>query len=102
MNHIAQWTVQLFVFEHDDSVSVRAELATPRGPVQGHGRADLTGVQRYLPEAADVLAASRALSDLAEQLQPLATTDDDNGREHARLERRRRADVVLAAAGPPR
>lgn len=47
-----------------------------------------------------MLAASRALSDLAQQLAPLAATDQDTAREHARLQRRRHADVVVAAAGP--
>lgn len=40
MNHIDQSTDKLFIFEHDDSVTVRTEMVTPRGPVQGNGRAD--------------------------------------------------------------
>ena len=51
MDHVAHWTVDLFVAEHEDSVTVRAELTTPGGPIRERGEARLTTGPLRQPES---------------------------------------------------
>ncbi|BCB89560.1 DUF1876 domain-containing protein [Phytohabitans suffuscus] len=78
MTRAKQWTVEVFVDEHEDERRTRAEarLHTPnwRGLV-GVGEARRNPADPEVPEIGDELAVSRALSDLAHRLLDAAAGD---------------------------
>ena len=76
MEHIAEWTVHVHLFEHDDdSTLARAVLETGAKSLQGEGRARRNPHDDPIPEIGDELAAGRALADLARRLMGAAADD---------------------------
>ena len=95
MMHIAEWSVRVFVFDHDDSVAARAELSTGSTTLTGQGRARWIPGQANVPEVGEEVAISRALVDLADQLMTAAKADVESLISHSVLEKRRTATLVV-------
>ena len=75
MEHVAQWTAHVFLYEHDTSTQARVELDTGSNVMIGVGVARRNPSDPEIPEIGDELAVARAVSDLAEQL--LRAAGDD-------------------------
>ncbi|MGW0486270.1 DUF1876 domain-containing protein [Nonomuraea sp. NPDC003214] len=65
-----QWTVQIYLAEDGDDTHARAVLSTQDGQerMTGTGHARRNPADPSVPEIGDELAASRALTNLADQL----------------------------------
>lgn len=66
-----RWTVDVYIDEHEEERSTRAEARLHTGratDLRGIGVAQRNPDDREVPEIGDELAASRALADLAHQL----------------------------------
>lgn len=71
-----QWSVRIFLSEHDGSTRALARLDTgARTNLTGTGLARLSPKDDDVPEIGDELAVARALADLSARL--LQTADDD-------------------------
>jgi hypothetical protein len=68
MEHIDEWVVRVYLFEHDDHTSARAVLTIGANTLQTEGRAQVNPPDIAVPEINDELAAGRALARLAGQL----------------------------------
>lgn len=68
MEHTPQWTVELFIDEHEGQTRASARLRTRDNELTGHGLARLNPRDSDVPEIGDELAVARALSDLAHKL----------------------------------
>ncbi|MEU7875894.1 DUF1876 domain-containing protein [Dactylosporangium sp. NPDC049140] len=76
MTAIKQWTVNIFIGEHDGRTYAEARLHTDDNThIAGTGEARLHPADKDVPEIGNELAAARALADLGHQL--LATTAAD-------------------------
>jgi hypothetical protein len=75
MTHIAEWSVRVFVFDHEDSVAARAELSTGSTTLTGRGSARWIPGEPNVPEVGEEVAISRALVDLAGHLMTAAKAD---------------------------
>lgn len=76
MDHVAEWTVRIYIFEHDDNTTyARAELVAKAAKLTAEGTARRRPTDPAVPEIGDELAAGRALVALGEQL--LDTAADD-------------------------
>ena len=76
MLHVKQWTVEVFISEHEDSTRVEARLTGQDDTtLVGRGRARLNPHDRNVPEIGDELAVARALADLSHQLLDAAAGD---------------------------
>jgi Domain of unknown function (DUF1876) len=91
---IKTWHVELFIYEDDDSTSVRAVLHTdsPKHK-EAHGRAIRTARDLAVPEVGDEVAAAAALYNLADVLRQTAAEDISD------IER---GSIGLDFAGPTR
>lgn len=71
-----QWSVDLYIDEHDDQTRAEARLHThDKTDLRGKGLARRNPHDRNVPEIGAELAASRALSDLAHRLLDAAVAD---------------------------
>lgn len=71
-----QWTVQIYIAEDGDDTSAKAVLTTRDGTnLSGTGRARRNPADPAIAEIGDELAASRALTDLADKLAVVAQHD---------------------------
>lgn len=71
-----EWTVRIFMSEHDGNTRAEARLDTGSGSgLTGIGLARLTAQDADVPEIGDEVAAARALADLAERLLHTAEAD---------------------------
>ncbi|WP_332668053.1 dsRBD fold-containing protein [Aeromicrobium sp.] len=71
-----EWSVRIFISEHDGSTRAEARLDTGAGTgLTGTGSARLSPQDDDVPEIGDEIAAARALADLAKQLQQTADQD---------------------------
>jgi hypothetical protein len=78
MNTSKHWTVDIFLDEHPDQRTTRAEARLHTGDptdVRGIGRSWRNPSDAEVPEIGDELAAARALSDLADRLRAVAAED---------------------------
>jgi hypothetical protein len=76
MARVKRWTVEVFINENDGHTYAHARLHTDEEThLVGIGRAHVHPTDRNVPEIGDELAASRALSDLADALLGAATGD---------------------------
>jgi len=73
---IKTWHVELFIYEDDDSTSVRAVLHTDSPEhKEADGRAIRTARDLAVPEVGDEVAAAAALYNLADVLRQTAAGD---------------------------
>ncbi len=73
---IKKWHVELFIYEDDDSTSVRAVLHTDSPEhKEANGRAIRTARDLAVPEVGDEVAAAAALYNLADVLRQTAAED---------------------------
>jgi hypothetical protein len=71
-----EWSVRIFISEHDGSTHAEARLDTGVGTgLTGTGSARLSPKDNDVPEIGDELAAARALADLAGRLRQTADED---------------------------
>ncbi|WP_067429635.1 dsRBD fold-containing protein [Nocardioides jensenii] len=70
-----EWSVRIFLSEHDGGTHAEARLDTGGTSLTGTGSARLSPADTDVPEIGDELAAGRALSSLAAVL--LRTADAD-------------------------
>lgn len=71
-----EWSVRIFISEHDGNTRAVARLDTGAGTnLTGTGLARLSPADNDVPEIGDELAAARALADLSTRL--MQTADDD-------------------------
>ncbi|WP_037311323.1 DUF1876 domain-containing protein [Amycolatopsis orientalis] len=84
-----QWTVEIFIDEHEGRTRATARLHNrDETGLTGTGLARLNPVDADVPEIGDELATSRALSELAHRLLEAAASDIEGvTREPARLTR---------------
>jgi hypothetical protein len=76
MEHVAEWDVHVYLFEHDDdSTYARAVLKTGAGTLIGEGSARRNPADVPVAEIGDELAVGRALVSLGEQLLNAAAGD---------------------------
>lgn len=68
MEHIDEWVVHVYLFEHDDHTSARAVLTIGANTLETQGKARVNPHGVAVPEINDELAAGRALARLAGQL----------------------------------
>ena len=68
MDHTSEWTITLFLDEHDDQTTAIARLQTDDNEMTGLGLARRHPKDIEMPEIGAELAAARALSDLAHKL----------------------------------
>jgi hypothetical protein len=74
--HIKKWHVDLFIYEADDSTSVRAVLhADSSVQKEAYGRSIRTPRDLAVPEVGDEVAAAAALYNLADVLRQTAAED---------------------------
>jgi hypothetical protein len=74
--HVKTWHVELFIYEDDDSTSVRAVLhADSPEHREANGRAIKAPKDQSVPEIGDEVAAARALHNLADILLKTAAED---------------------------
>ncbi|MFF3744284.1 DUF1876 domain-containing protein [Streptomyces kronopolitis] len=88
MSRTGEWAVHLYLFEEDRTTKARAVLDTGTTSLTGHGRARCQPEDPDVPEIGDELAASRAMSDLAAQLQKTAYDDLEGVRASAPANRK--------------
>lgn len=86
MEHVRQWTAQVYISEHDDgTTSAEVRLQTVDGhQLVGHGGARCNPNDPEVPEIGDELAVARALADLSDRLIH-ATVADLEGVTHTRV-----------------
>ena len=76
MNVTEDWQVILSVSEHDDETQAEARLVMSGGDdVSGRGKARCNPTDENVTKIGEKIAVARALSDLAEGLLHVATTD---------------------------
>jgi uncharacterized protein DUF1876 len=76
MEHVAEWDVHIYLFEHDDdSTLARAVLKTPAATLTGEGAARRNPADPPVAEIGYELAVGRALDALGEQLLNAAVSD---------------------------
>ena len=76
MDHVAEWDIRIYLFEHDDvSTLARVVLKTGANTLQGEGLARRNPADAPAPEIGDELAVGRALIDLGNQLTATAGAD---------------------------
>ncbi|MFD7921277.1 dsRBD fold-containing protein [Streptomyces sp. NPDC059740] len=75
MDRVTQWSVHVYLFEHERSTTARAELDTGTSRITGHGTAHRAPQDAEVPEIGDEIAAGRALQELGRRL--LAFADED-------------------------
>ena len=78
MNTTKHWTVDVYLDEHPDQRTTRAEAQLHTGnpaDVRGIGRSWRKPTDPELPEIGDELAVARALVDLADRLHAIAAQD---------------------------
>jgi hypothetical protein len=69
MLHAKQWSVEVFISEHDDSTHAEARLTgQDNALLVGRGQARLNPQDKSVPEIGDELAVARALADLSHRL----------------------------------
>jgi hypothetical protein len=74
--HVRKWHVELFIYEDDDSTSVRAVLhADSSEQKEAYGRSIRTPRDLAVPEVGDEVAAAAALYNLADVLRQTAAED---------------------------
>jgi hypothetical protein len=94
MVHIKTWHVELFIYENDDSTSVRAVLhADSPEHKEAFGRTIKGPRELAVPEVGDEIAAAGALYNLADVLRQTAAED---------ISRIENGPVRLDFAGPTR
>jgi hypothetical protein len=76
MDHVAEWDIRIYLFEHDDDSTVaRVVLNTGVNTLRSEGLARRNPADVPAPEIGDELAVGRALIDLGNQLTATAGTD---------------------------
>jgi Domain of unknown function (DUF1876) len=76
MDHVAEWDIRIYLFEHDDdSTLARVVLKTGANTLHAEGLARRNPADAPAPEIGDELAVGRALIDLGNQLMATAGTD---------------------------
>ncbi|MBT2406552.1 MULTISPECIES: DUF1876 domain-containing protein [unclassified Streptomyces] len=75
MSRTAEWKIRLYLVEEDATTTARLELDTGTTKLTGHGLARCAPDDTDVPEIGDELAVSRAMSDLAAQMQKAAYGD---------------------------
>ncbi len=76
MEQVKQWSVEIFIDEHDGKTRAKAKLHTGAAePLTGVGFARCNPVDTDVPEIGDELATARALSDLAHRLLDATVSD---------------------------
>ena len=75
MTHISNWSVAIYIDEHDRMTEARAELQTRDTHVTGHGSARRNPRDSEVPEIGDELAVARALADLSHKLFDATVSD---------------------------
>jgi hypothetical protein len=78
MDAAKQWTVDVFISEHEEERVTRAEARLHTGDrtdLRGIGTARRNPHDREVPEIGDELAVSRALGDLARRLREATAAD---------------------------
>lgn len=78
MEHTANWSVEIYLFQHESSTTARAVLHAG-GPreVAGNGSARSVSADQRMPEVVDEVAAGRALLDLGARLTAVAVADTE-------------------------
>lgn len=82
--HASQWTVTVYLEDHDEQTRARARLKAGETAIEGVGQARRNPHDRDVPEIGRELATARALSDLAHKLFE-ATVDDIAAITHSRV-----------------
>lgn len=75
MDHVAEWTAHVHLFEHDAATQARVTLETGANRLIGEGLAKRNPADPDVPEIGDELAAGRALIELGERLVRAAGED---------------------------
>jgi hypothetical protein len=75
MEHVAEWTAHIYLFEHDTNTQARISLETGTSVLQGEGLARRRSSDPQVPEIGDELAVGRALIELGERLVRAAAED---------------------------
>jgi hypothetical protein len=75
VNHVGEWTIRIYLFEHDEEITARAVLETGSNTLTGEGIAHRNRKGRLVPEIANEVAAAEALSSLARQLATASESD---------------------------
>jgi hypothetical protein len=76
MEHVAEWDIHIYLFEHDDdSTYARAVLKTRDTTLTGEGTARRNPADTPVAEIGDEIAVGRALVSLGEQLLNAAADD---------------------------
>ena len=76
MEHVAEWNVHIYLFEHDaDTTLARAVMETPATTLTAEGTARRNPADLPVAEIGDELAVGRALVALGEQLLNAAAGD---------------------------
>jgi hypothetical protein len=75
MDHVAQWTAHVHLFETDDVTQARITLDTGANVLTGEGLARRRPGDPLVPEIGDELAVGRALVELGERLVAAAGED---------------------------
>lgn len=77
MEHTSRWTVQIYLYEHDDGTTrAEARLLTADGnQITGHGSTRRNPRDVDVPEIGDELAVARAFGDLSRCLLRMVADD---------------------------
>jgi len=81
MGTAKRWTVEIYIDEHEDQRTTRAEARLRTGEhtdLRGVGMAHRNPHDREVPEIGDELAVARALGELARELREAAASDIEN------------------------
>ena len=73
--HVAQWRVHVYLFEHDCMTQARVVLDTGANALTSEGLARRHPADPEVPEIGDELAVGRALIELGERLVRAASED---------------------------
>ena len=75
MEHVAEWELRVYLYEHDEHTLARAVLMTGANTMRAEGVARRNPADLPVPEIGDELAVGRALVDLGNQLLRAASGD---------------------------
>lgn len=74
MDHVTEWKMRLYLYEHDDRTTARVVLNTGANTLEAEGDAR-NPHDPVIPEIGGELAVARALADLSAQMLRIAQSD---------------------------
>ncbi len=75
MQHVAEWTARVYLYEQDDTTQARVSLDTGANVLSGEGLARRRPTDPLVPEIGDELAVGRAFVELGQRLIAAAAED---------------------------